>query len=226
MCYSPATYHSDGTKGTCGQSGELLVHDREEFCSCGMFTELPKKEKLIRTIVRDLHAWIRERDAMFVRSMELVCHIGHLFEQGEFKVFDVVKSASEMKGLVFFGKETLTALDRVWTYHCPWNDEMEFFIVITQSGKLVINSWMNDKFVFEWFDIEEDFEKCMGIVDKIRHNCILGADALNVVNEVEQNKCVSSLDEVTEIIHPINREDDELPPLPPVINLASIRYPR
>ena len=29
---------------------------------------------------------------------------------------------------------------------------------------------MNDKFVFEWFDIEEDFEKCMGIVDKIRQN--------------------------------------------------------
>lgn len=54
MCYSPATHHSDGTKGTCGQSGELLVHDREEFCSCGMFMELPKKEKLVRTIVRDL----------------------------------------------------------------------------------------------------------------------------------------------------------------------------
>jgi hypothetical protein len=31
---------------------------------------------------------------------------------------------------------------------------------------------------------------------------------------------------VTEIIHPINREDDELPPHPPVINLSSIRYPR
>ena len=89
MCYSPATHHSDGTKGTCGQSGELLVHDREEFCSCGMFMELPKKEKLIRTIVRDLQAWIRERDAMLVRAMELVCHIGHLFEQGEFKVFDI-----------------------------------------------------------------------------------------------------------------------------------------
>lgn len=212
MCYNPATYHSDGTKGTCGQSGELLVHDREELCSCGMFMELPKKEKLVRTIVRDLHAWIRERDAMFVRSMELVCHIGHLFEQGEFKVFDVVKSASEMKGLVFFGKETLTALDRVWTYHCPWNDDIEFFIVITQSGKLVVNSWMNDKFVFEWFDIEDDFEKCMGIVDKIRHNCILGADATNVVNEVEQNKCVS--DKKPEwrgvgIKHPINKEDDE-----------------
>jgi hypothetical protein len=59
----------------------------------------------------------------------------------------------------------------------------------------------------------------MGIVDKIRQNCILGADATNVVTEVEQNKCVSSLDEVTEIIHPINREDDELPPLPPVINI-------
>lgn len=226
MCYSPATHHSDGTKGTCGQSGELLVHDREEFCSCGMFMELPKKEKLARTIERDLHAWIRERDAMFNRSMELVCHIGHLFEQGEFKVFDVVKSASEMKSLVFFGKPTLTELDKVWTYHCPWNDDIEFFIVITQSGKLVVNSWMNDKFVFEWFDIEEDFEKCMSIVDKIRQNCILGADATNVVTEVEQNKCVSSLDEVTEIIHPINREDDELPPPPPVINLSSIRYPR
>ena len=117
MCYSPATHHGDGTKGTCGQSGKLLVHDREEFCSCGMFMELPKKEKLARTIERDLHAWIRERDAMFNRSMELVCHIGHLFEQGEFKVFDVVKSASEMKSLVFFGKPTLTELDKVWTYH-------------------------------------------------------------------------------------------------------------
>jgi hypothetical protein len=173
MCYSPATHHSDGTKGTCGQSGDLLVHDREEFCSCGMFMELPKKEKLVRTIVRDLHAWIRERDAMFVRSMELVCHIGHLFEQGEFKVFDVVKSASEMKGLVFFGKETLTGLDRVWTYHCPWNDDMEFFIVITQSGKLVVNSWMNDKFVFEWFDIEEDFG---WIFDLLSLDNIVGGD--------------------------------------------------
>ena len=225
MCYNPATYHSDGSKGTCGQSGELLVHDREEFCSCGMFMELPKKEKLVRTIVRDLHAWIRERDATFVRSIELIYHIKRL-EQGEFNEFDVVKSATEMKSLVFLGKETHTRFDKVWTYHCPWNDDIEFIIVITQSGKLVVESLMNDKFVFEWFDIEEDFEKCMGIVDKIRHNCILGADATNVVNEFEQNKCISSLDEVTEIIHPINREDDELPPLPPVINLASIRYPR
>ena len=222
MCYSPATHHSDGTKGTCGQSGELLVHDREEFCSCGMFMELPKKEKLARTIERDLHAWIRERDAMFVRSMELVCHIGHLFEQGEFKVFDVVKSASEMKGLVFFGKETLTSLDRVWTYHCPWNDDYEHFIVLTDNGKLIVNAFVNDKFITQWFDVE-DLDLCFNVIDRIRDNCVMKIHAHDYVSESEQSKCVTSND-VTEIIHPIDNEDEH--PLPPIINHSAIRYPR
>lgn len=216
MCFNPATYHSDGSKGTCGQSGELLVHDREEFCSCGMFMELPKKEKLVRTIVRDLHAWIRERDAMFVRAMELVCHIGHLFENGEFKVFDAVKSASEMKGLVFFGKDTLHKIDRVWTYHCPWDEDREQFIAITADGKLVTNLWNNHfscKAEFETFfvDIESNFDDCMNVIDRIRENCIMKTKTNSVI-ETEEHKCVSDKKEEwreAALKHPINKEDDE-----------------
>ena len=195
MCYHPTTWHADGTKGTCDQGGQLLVHDREHVCDCGCYKEMSKIEKLKRTINRDLYAWVRERDAMFVRSMELVCHIGQLFEKGVFKVFDVVKSASEMKGLVFFGKDTMTAINTVWTYHCPWDDEKEHFIVITQSGKMVVNTWDNHNFLFEWFDIEEDFEKCMALIDKIRMNCVTQTLVCDVVTEVEQNKCVSDVSE-------------------------------
>ena len=225
MCYNPATYHSDGSKGTCGQSGELLVHDREDICDCGNFMELGKTEKIRRTIEKVLKPWVRERDEKFVRAMELVAHIGHLFEQGEFKTFDAVKSATEMKGLIFHHANVITPIYKVWTYHCPWNEDIEQFIILTENGKMVVNALMGNKFVTQWFDVE-DLELCFAVIDKIRDNCIMKANVTDYVSETESCKCVSGGDEITEIIHPINREDELPLPLPPVINLSSIRYPR
>lgn len=217
MCFNPATYHSDGSKGTCGQSGELLVHNREDLCMCGKFMELPKMEKVKRTIEKVLKPWVRERDEKFVRSLELVCHIGHLFEQGEFKVFDVVKSASDMKGLIFHNAAVITPIYRAWTYHCPWNDEYEHFIVLTTDGKMVVNAFVDEKFVTQWFDVE-DIDLCFLVIDRIRDNCVMKVRVTDYVTETEHNKCVSDSFEKTEIFNRIN-SDDELPPLPPVINI-------
>ena len=83
---------------------------------------------------------------------------------------------------------------------------------------------MNDKFVTQWFNVE-DLELCFSVIDKIRDNCIMKVHAVDYVSETEDCKCVTG-DDVTEIIHPINNDDISLPPLPPVINLSSIRYPR
>ena len=224
MCFNPATYHSDGSKGTCGQSGDLVVHDREDLCDCACFMELGKSEKIRRTIEKVLKPWIRERDEKFVRAMELVAHIGHLFEHGEFKMFDAVKSARDMKSLIFHNGSVITPIQRLWTYHCPWNYEHEHFIILTENGKLVVNALMNDRFITQWFNVE-DLELCFSVIDKIRDNCVMKANVTDYVSETESCKCVTSNDEITDIIHPINHED-ELPPLPPTINLSSIRYPR
>lgn len=224
MCFSPATYHGDGSKGTCGQSGNLLVHDREDFCSCGKYVELCKIEKVKRTIEKVLKPWMRERDERFIRAMELVAHISHLFEQGEFKTFDAVKSASEMKGLIFHQASVITPIYKIWTYHCPWNYDIEHFIILTENGKLIVNAFVDNKFITQWFDVE-DLDLCFDVIDRIRDNCVMKVHAIDYVSESEQNKCVSSNDDVTKIVRPMNC-DDELTPLPPVINLASIRYPR
>ena len=208
MCFYPATYHSDGSKGTCGKSGELIVHDREDMCDCGFFMELPKVEKITRTIEKVLKAWVRERDEKFVRAMELVAHIGHLFEQGEFKVFDVVKSASEMKGLIFHNASVITSVYKAWTYHCPWNDEIEHFIVLTNNGKLVVNAFIDDKFITQWFDVE-DLDLCFNVIDRIRDNCVMKANVIDYVTETEHNKCVSDIDDVKikAAYHPLNFDD-------------------
>ena len=66
---------------------------------------------------------------------------------------------------------------------------------------------------------------CFNVIDRIRDNCIMKINAIDYVSESEHNKCVSDDWKATVINHPINN-DDELPPIPPVINLASIRYPR
>lgn len=202
--------------GTCGMNGTLTVHNREDLCDCNHFVVLPKKEKIARTIEKLLKPWVRERDAMFVRSMELVAHIGQLFENGEFKVFDAVKSASEMKGLVFFGKDTLHKIDRVWTYQCPWDEDREQFIAITADGKLVTNLWNNHfscKAEFETFfvDIESNFDDCMNVIDRIRENCIMKTKTTSVI-ETEEHKCVSDKKgewREAALKHPINKEDDE-----------------
>ena len=215
MCFYPATHHSDGNKGTCGKSGELLVHDREDPCDCGFFMELPKVEKIKRTIEKVLKPWVREREDKFVRAMELVAHIGHLFEQGEFKVFDVVKSASDMKGLIYNGAAVITPIYKVWTYHCPWDDEYEHFIAITDDNKLVVNAFIDDKFMTQWFNID-DLELCFSVIDKIRDNCVMRANVVDYITETEYNKCVSDGDEwkIKAESHPINVED------------TIIRYPR
>ena len=191
MCYHQAFWHSDGTKGTCGQSGELRVHNREDICDCGYFMEMSRVEKVRKTLMRDLHAWIRERDSMYRRSMELVWHIGQLFEQGEFKIFDIVKSAQDMKGLVYNNNHVITEIDTVWTYHCPWDEEKDLFIAITTNGTLVVNEWDGTNFRTEWHSIEDEFELCMEMIDKIRMNCVTKVHVNDVVTETEMNKCVS-----------------------------------
>ena len=216
LCFYPAPSHADGSKGTCGQSGELRVHDREDVCDCAKYMILPKVEKIKRTIEKVLKPWIRERDAMFVRAMELVAHIGQLFEDGEFKTFDAVKSASEMKGLVFYGKETLHNIDRIWTYHCPWNEDIELFIAISTDGKMVKNMYNDGVFMTEWFDTESQFEKCMEIIDRVRDNCVMKTMVAPVF-ETEHNKCVSS-----------SEDDGDFNPKSENVSytFTSIRYPR
>lgn len=224
MCYNPATYHSDGSKGVCGQSGELLVHDREDICDCGNFMELGKTEKIRRTIEKVLKPWVRERDEKFVRALELVCHIGHLFEQGEFKSFDVVKSATDMKGLIFHNAAVITTIYKAWTYHCPWNDDYEHFIVLTDNGKLIVNAFVNDKFITQWFDVE-DLDLCFSVIDRIRDNCVMKVHAHDYVSESEQSKCiVDNIDWKDGIEKYINKTASENRSNS-VINLASIRYP-
>jgi len=211
QCFHQAHTVGSGEMGTCGMNGTLTVHNREDLCDCNHFVVLPKKEKIARTIEKLLKSWVRERDAMFVRSMELVAHIGQLFENGEFKVFDAVKSASEMKGLVFFGKDTLHKIDRVWTYHCPWNEDREQFIAISADGKLVTNTWSDEGAVTSFVDIESNFDDCMNVIDRIRENCIMKTKTNSVI-ETEEHKCVSDKKEEwreSALKHPINKEDDE-----------------
>lgn len=221
QCFHQAHDVGSGEMGTCGMKGTLTVHNREDLCDCNRFVVLPKKEKIARTIEKLLKPWVRERDAMFVRSMELVAHIGQLFENGEFKVFDVVKAASEMKGLVFFAKDTLHKIDRVWTYHCPWDEDKEQFIAITSDGKLVTNLWNNHfscraEFVTSFVDIESNFDDCMNVIDRIRENCIMRTKTTSTI-ETEENKCISDKKEdwrESALKHSINKED------------TIIRYPR
>ena len=215
MRYYPAPWHGDGTKGCCNQSGDLKVYSREDECDCGKFLEMPKMERLGRRINHRLHNWVRERDSMFCRAMEIVGHICELFKQGEFKVFDVVKSASDMKALIYNHAAVITPIYKVWTYHCPWNEEYEHFIVLTENGKMVVNAYIENKFVTQWFDVE-DLDLCFSVIDKIRDNCIMKANVTDYVTESEYTKCVSDGFEWKTLAdtHPINRED------------SIIRYPR
>lgn len=233
MCFYPSPAVGDGCKGTCGQTGNLVVHHREDICDCAKYMELPKIEKIIRTIEKVLKPWVRERDSKFIRAMELVAHIGQLFEQGEFKVFDAVKSASEMKGLVFYGKETVHDISRIWTYHCPWNDDIELFIAITADGKMVKNTFdcsevknsNNGRFITEWFDISTQFDECLESISRVRDNCVMKVMVKPTI-EVEHNKCVSDIvDSPIAAPHEIkviaNNWDGPVAP-----QYATIRYPR
>lgn len=236
LCFYPASTHGDGSKGTCGQSGDLRVHDREDMCDCAKYMELPKVEKIKRTIEKILKPWIRERDSKFVRAMELVAHIGQLFENGEFKPFNAVKSVTEMKNLIFHGMETLHSIERVWTYHCPWDEEIELFIAITSDGKMVKNTYDNTHkdttgegiFMTEWFDTEAQFNECMNIIDRVRDNCILKTMVVPTI-ETEHNKCVSSSDDIND--GPITNPNTvksicENWDGPVVPSFMTIRYPR
>lgn len=190
MCYYPSK-HGCGSQGTCAQTGCLVVHNREDICDCGHFIEIAKMEKIKRTIEKVLSPWIRERDSKFKRALEVVGHIGELFERGEFKVLDVVKSASEMKGLIFHGKPVITEVDTVWTYHCPWNEEKEHYILLTEDNKMVMNCWVDEKFITNWFDCETEFDTCMSNIDKVRQHCITGCNISDTVIETEDCKCVT-----------------------------------
>lgn len=209
MCYSPSKF-GDGSQGTCGQSGTLVVHNREDECNCGHFLELPKAEKIRRTIEKVLKPWIRERDDKFKRALEIVGHIGQLFESGEFRVFDVVKSAMDMKGLIFYGKPVITEVKTVWTYHCPWDEEKEHYILLTEDDKMVINCWNDGNFITNWFDCDEQFDICMKNIDKIRQHCITGFLTSDAVHETEDCKCVTDELEIMRekaLNHPINSPD-------------------
>jgi hypothetical protein len=200
ISFWPVTHHGDGSKGTCSKCGELIIHSREDDCDCGGFIEMPKVPRLKSRIENRLYPWIRERDDMFRRSMEIVSHICHLFNLGEFKVFDAAKSASEMKGIVFMGRDVETAISNIWTYHCPWNDDIEHFIAITANGKLVTNTY-NDmekpaKFVTECYDIENDFDTCNDVIDRIMLNCRMKICVSPMPKEVECNKCVYDKEDI------------------------------
>ena len=190
MCFYPAPAHGDGCKGMCDRTGDLVIHHREDTCDCASYIELPKVEKVKRTIEKVLKPWIRERDAMFIRSMELVDHISQLFGQGEFKVFDAVKSAAELKGLVFFGKSTINNIDKIWTYHCPWDDDIELFIAITNDKWLALNTIQNNKFLTKWIDTD-NIDVCFNIIDAIRDSCIMKIQTISD-GEIEYNKCIET----------------------------------
>lgn len=210
MCFYPSK-HGDGSQGTCGKTGTLVVHNREDICDCSQFIELPKREKIKRTIEKVLKPWIRERDERFKRALEIVGHIGELFERGEFKVLDVVKSASEMKGLIFHGKPVITEVNTVWTYHCPWDEDKEHYILLTEDGNMVLNCWVDNKFITNWFNCNDEFNTCMENIDKIRHHCITGYHTSNIVVETEDCKCVTdTMEEMREqaLKHPINQPDN------------------
>lgn len=196
MRYWPMTQYGDGTKGVCGQTGELLVHNREDDCDCGFFLEMPKQERIGRRINHRLHSWVRERDDMFRRSMEIVGHICELFKQGEFKVFDAVKSVTDMKHMMFYGANTEISIQRVWTYHCPWNDDIEHYIAITTDGKMICNFYDNTqdkpRFITEMYDIENEYDECDKMVDRIREFCVLKVLTMST-QEIETNKCVEEV---------------------------------
>lgn len=196
MRYWPMPKYGDGTKGCCGQTGELKVHSREDDCDCGLFLEMPKMERLARRIEHRLHSWVRERDDMFRRSMEIVGHICKLFKQGEFKVFDAVKSTSDMKHMMYHGANTEISIQRVWTYHCPWNEDIEHYIVITTDGKLICNFYDDTtevhRFITETYSIENEYDICDKMVDRIREYCILKCLTTST-NEIEVNKCVEEV---------------------------------
>jgi hypothetical protein len=193
MSFSAMSHIGDGMKGCCGRTGDLVVHSREDICNCGMFMEMPKIERLIRRIEFRLHNWVRERDDMFRRSMEIVGHICELFKQGEFKVFDAVKSTCDMKYMMYHGANTEISIHRVWTYHCPWNEDIEHYIAITTDGKMISNIYDNtnniNKFITEIYDIEDDYESCDRLIDRIRDYCVIKA-ITTTSSEVEINKCV------------------------------------
>lgn len=184
-----------GSKGCCVNGSLPIVHDREDACDCGAYIEMPKIQKIRKRIAYRLKPWVRERDAMFVRAMEIVGHISELFHQGEFKVFDAVKSITSMKHIVFHGAATELNIDQVWTYHCPWNEDIEQFIAITKDGKMMINTYddvaPSKRFVTETYDIETEFDTCDDIIDRIHRNCVMKVNVSNLSVEVENNKCVS-----------------------------------
>ena len=184
-------HYGDGTKGCCGQTGELLVHNREDDCDCGSFAQMPKLERLRRRIENRLKPWARSRDDMFRRSMEIVAHICQLFKKGEFKVFDAVKSSSDMKGLIFHGNYTETGISDVWTYHCPWNEEVEHFIALTTDGKFITNTFdENETFITEMYDIESEFDICNAVIDRIVENCRMKVQMSSLPRDIEINKSV------------------------------------
>ena len=175
MRYYPAPWHGDGTKGCCNQSGDLKVYSREDECDCGKFLEMPKIERLGRRINHRLHSWVK---------------------QGEFRVFDAVKSISDMKHMMYHGAATEVSVLRAWTYHCPWNDDIEHYIAITADGKMICNFYDNTqenaRFITETYDIENEYENCDKMVDRIREYCVLKVLTTST-EEIEVNKCVEEI---------------------------------
>ena len=200
ISFWPLSHYSDGNIGVCHQGVDVKIQNRENECDCGSFIEMPKIPRLKSRIENRLYPWIRERDDMFRRSMEIVNHICQLFNQGEFRVFDATKSATDMKSIVFMGKDVSTSIANIWTYHCPWDEEVEHFIAITSDGKFVTNTFDNSvqpsRFITECYDIEENFDTCNDIINRIMSNCKFKANISSMPEELEQNKCIYNKDEL------------------------------
>ena len=144
---------------------------------------------------------------MYFNENENVTHSCEDFRDQDWSNVDVIVTNPPFS----LFRELLHKIDRVWTYHCPWDEDREQFIAISADGKLVTNIWSDEGAVTSFVDIESNFDDCMNVIDGIRENCIMKTKTNSMI-EIEEHKCVSDKKEEwreSALKHPINKEDDE-----------------
>ena len=108
-----------------------------------------------------------------------------------------------MKHMMYHGANTEISIQRVWTYHCPWNEDIEHYIVITTDGKLICNFYDDTtevhRFITEVYSIENEYDMCDKMVDRIREYCVLKCLTTST-KEIEVNKCVEEVSSVTNTV--------------------------